>query len=283
MTAKALITGINKYMDQDHCPNLNGCVNDARDIAHTLNALGIVPPKPSTLKIITNERATKANILEGLHWLIDGSKKGDTLIFYYSGHGTQVPDLDGDDFDEKAEAICPHDFVFDKPDKLIKDDDLQSIFSDLAPGVNLEVILDSCFSGDGTRALVGPEEEKISYRHIDLPLDHSYFIDTHPNASTKSILKPASGDRGVVYAPKLNHVLWAACHEYQRSAEGLFDGVYRGVFTYWFCTVLRKAGKETTRNKLISLVSADIKKIRKYDQIPQLEGTKESINEKIFT
>jgi len=55
-------------------------------------------------KAIANEKdiefqlmePTKQNILDSLHWLVDKAKPGDRLFFHYSGHGTQVEDLDGD-------------------------------------------------------------------------------------------------------------------------------------------------------------------------------------------
>jgi hypothetical protein len=32
---------------------------------------------------------TKYNIQMPLRWLVEGSKSGDSLVFHYSGHGTQ--------------------------------------------------------------------------------------------------------------------------------------------------------------------------------------------------
>ncbi len=70
------------------------------------------------------------------------------LIFHYSGHGSQVADVSGDEIDKKDETICPHDFA---EAGMIKDDDFRSMLRDLPEGVNLDVFLDSCHSGTGTR------------------------------------------------------------------------------------------------------------------------------------
>ena len=66
---------------------------------------------------------------------------------------------------------------------------------------------------------------------------------------------------------RMNHVLWAACRDYQYSYEANLGGSIRGVFTYSFCKVLARA-------YIISLG---------YSQIPRLEATWQSILEPVFT
>ena len=283
MAKKALLVGINDYSPVGAGgPDLQGCVNDVKDLAHSLNALGIVSATPKTMHILTDRRATKAAILNGLKWLITGAKKGDTLIFHYSGHGSQVADVSGDEIDGKDETICPHDYA---SAGMIKDDDFRVIFRGLAAGVNLDVLLDSCHSGSGTRELgaiaVAPEEQQVTYRYIEPPLDYGFFLDSDPTISLRGILKPQPGEREVAIVAGLNHVLWAGCRDYQTSAEASISGVHRGIFTYCFCKALRRAGVGVTRKKLDALVCADIRRMG-YSQVPQLEGTAASIAEKVF-
>ncbi len=284
MTKKALLVGINDYSPVGAGgPDLRGCVNDVRDIAHSLNALGIVPAAPRTMRILTDRRATRAAILDGLKWLVKGAKKGDTLIFHYSGHGSQVADVSGDEVDCKDETICPYDYA---ASGMIRDDDFRKIFSGLAAGVNLDVILDSCHSGTGTRELgarstTTPEEQQVTYRYIEPPPDYGFFLDSDPTIPLNGILKPQPGEKELVIVDGLNHVLWAGCRDYQTSAEAPISGVHRGIFTYAFCKALRRAGTGVTRRKLDALVCADIRRMG-YSQVPQLEGTKRSIAEKVF-
>jgi uncharacterized caspase-like protein len=56
-----------------------------------------------------NRRPTKSNILLAMRWLVYGCSSGDSLVFHFSGHGTQVDDQDDDELDGKDEAICPLD------------------------------------------------------------------------------------------------------------------------------------------------------------------------------
>lgn len=284
MAHKALLVGINDYAPVGPGgPDLRGCVNDVRDMAHTLNALGIVPASPGSVRILTDARATKANIAEGLKWLTKGAKKGDVLVFYYSGHGSQIADLSGEEIDGKDETICPHDFA---AAGMIKDDDLRTAFAGLPAGVNLEVLLDSCHSGTGTREAAAlaaaPEDQAVTYRYIEPPLDYGFFLDSGPAIPVKGILKPSNGGKEVVAAPGLNHVLWTGCRDYQTSAEAPVEGAYRGIFTYCFCKALRRAGVGITRRKLDALVSADVRRMG-HSQVPQLEGARASIEEKVFT
>ena len=53
--------------------------------------------------------ATGANIRLALQLLIDATQPGDTVLVYYSGHGSQWPDLNGDEPDRVDEAIVPYD------------------------------------------------------------------------------------------------------------------------------------------------------------------------------
>lgn len=286
MNRKAFLVGINDYAPAGvGGPDLRGCVNDVRDMANTLNVLGIVPAVPGKMRILTDARATKAAILYGFQSLIDGARSGDVLIFYYSGHGSQVADLNHDELDGKDETICPHDYA---TAGMIKDDDFNRMLAKLPAGVNLDIILDSCHSGTGTRELaalaVAPEDQSVAYRYLDPPMDWGYFLEADPTVPLRGLFKPRTEEsiKEMVIVPGLNHVLWAGCRDYQTSAEAPIGGVWRGVFTYCFCKVLRGAGKSITRSRLDAQVNADIKKLG-YGQVSQLEGVRTALSEKVFT
>jgi metacaspase-1 len=295
MTKKALLVGINDYAP---CgaggPDLNGCVNDVRDMATTLRDLGIVPALPVNMHIVTDCRATRATILNELGWLVNGARKGDLLIFYYSGHGSQMPDMTGEELDKKDETICPHDFA---TAGMIKDDDLRAVFSGIAAGVNLEVILDSCHSGTGTRELAAlsgadiPAANMVTIRYVEPPFDYAFFLED-PTLSTRRLLKSSpelmqtssasSVAKEAVIVPTLNHVLWAGCKDNQTSGEATIGGVTRGFFTYCFCKSLRAKNGSITRRDLDKMVAACLKGIGA-SQVPQLEGTRATMTEKVFT
>jgi len=99
---KALLVGINIY-DPSLGSNLNGCVNDVENIRDILiNYFGF---DPDNVRVITDSRATKFNILERLSWLLNGNKDGDEIVFHYSGHGSQIRDRNGDELNDGLDEI----------------------------------------------------------------------------------------------------------------------------------------------------------------------------------
>lgn len=286
MTRKALLVGINDYAPLGAGgPDLRGCINDVRDMANTLSALGIVPATPGTMQILTDGRATKDSILAGFRRLISGAKRGDVLIFYYSGHGSQMVDVGGEELDGRDETICPHDYA---TAGMIKDDDFRAILSGLPAGVNLDTIFDSCHSGTATRRLEEPgsppSEEAVTFRYVDPPLDWAFFLDSAPSLPAQRMLRPEDPERSrsAVLVPGMNHAHWAGCRDNQTSAETLIGGIYRGVFTYHFCKALRGAGVGVTRRRLDSQVTINIRGAG-YGQVPQLEGSRTTLDERVFT
>ena len=67
------------------------------------------------------------------------SQSNDSLFLYFSGHGGQTVDLDGDEVDGQDEFICPVDF---KTAGVIVDDELKTLLSRWLPkGVREEIKL----------------------------------------------------------------------------------------------------------------------------------------------
>ncbi|MBI5740876.1 MAG: caspase family protein [Nitrospirae bacterium] len=253
MAKKALLVGINDYKQIN---DLSGCINDVTNIRDVLlKYFGFTVPD---IRVLVDGRATRANILKRLKWLATGVKKGDTLVFHYSGHGTQIRDRDGDELkDRMDEALCPYDTDWDGG--LIVDDDLYNIARGLPKGVNLEVLLDACHSGTGTRDIMAPKDVKP--RFLKPPID----IESREEDGLK--VKRF----GVREAQKtLNHVLWAGCKSNQTSADALIGNTYNGAFTYYFCKHIRDSQGKISRGELIRRLRASLRH-EGYSQVPQLE------------
>ncbi|WP_372638575.1 caspase domain-containing protein [Fodinibius sp.] len=141
MTKRALTVGINNYsiLDPSGGTNLNACVDDARSIYHLLNdSFGF-----SQIYHLEDLKASRDNILSTLRHLIRISEAGDTVCFYFSGHGSRLrADLSKADCDQYYEALVPASGAW------ITDRDLLSISEDLYPdAVNFTIITDACNSG----------------------------------------------------------------------------------------------------------------------------------------
>lgn len=276
---KALIVGINDYAPiGSGGPDLNGCINDARDMANTLVICGFAPAK---IKILTNQNATRSNILNYLKSLVSTSVKGDSIVFYYSGHGTRVANIGADyEIDGLDEAICPHDYA---SAGVIRDDDFKTILSKLKAGVNLEVIFDCCHSGSGTRKMDLALDMDFSYeaaRFIPPMLEDEFYmtyaseITTSKNQTfTTKALVPVAG---------MNHTMWAASKDDQVSMEGNMNGQIRGYFTYHFCKILRATNGNIVRKTLDKQIAMALAAMGAA-QINQTESLKTEFSQKIFS
>ncbi|KAG1768003.1 peptidase C14, caspase domain-containing protein [Suillus placidus] len=141
---RALLIGIN-YKGQRF--ELKGCNNDIRNLSPCLiNQWGYNPA--DIVQLIDdgcNPLPTKHNILLEMHRLAFYARAGDSMFFYFSGHGGQIRDLDGDEIDGYDEFICPVDY---QRSGVISDDVIHEIMvKPLAAGSRLTALFDSCHSG----------------------------------------------------------------------------------------------------------------------------------------
>ena len=64
------------------------------------------------IMMLLDSEATRDNILTSVEkWLIDGTKDGDEVFLFFSGHGYQQLDVNGDEADNLDETLVPVDAV----------------------------------------------------------------------------------------------------------------------------------------------------------------------------
>ncbi|KAK9051485.1 hypothetical protein SSX86_028112 [Deinandra increscens subsp. villosa] len=143
---KAVIVGVS-YRNTSH--ELKGCLNDAKYMKHLLVTKFQFPE--SSIVMLTEEETdpsripTGRNMRAALSWLINGCQSGDSLLFHFSGHGSNQRNRNGDEIDGYDETLLPLDF---ETDGMIVDDEINSmIVKPLPHGVRLHAIIDSCHSG----------------------------------------------------------------------------------------------------------------------------------------
>jgi len=255
MKKKALLVGINEYPDPADA--LHGCVNDVRLMHDTLKVQYGFSAEGS-VRVLTNSRATTRAILDGLAWLADGAVPGDSLVFHYSGHGSQIQDDRGGDeaSDGLDEILCPCDLDWDRP---LTDDDLSAACAAIPRGALFTVILDCCHSGTGLRETAvarpcGPARP----RFIPSP------SDPFPPAR-----RPVR--RFGVSVTKTSAVLLAACREDQTCADAPIGASWHGAHTYYLCRALRHANWIATYRALAASMGDALARAG-FDQVPQLEG-----------
>jgi metacaspase-1 len=263
MPSKALCVGINLFKNYPSA-TLQGCVPDAHEMANVLTEfLGF---KKSDITLLTDAQATKSNIMTNLKEMVDGARTGKYgyLVFSISSHGSQVPDISGDEPDHADEVFCPHDLAqagnqWD-PKYIISDDELHELFVKLQPNVRLEAFADTCHSGTSLKALDLLMDRKP--RFLPPPSLEAFqkVEGLAPHGFYKKLLKSAA----------THYILWTACRDNQTSADAHIHGSWHGAFTYYFCKEIRTCKNTMSCAKLLAKVRADLAKAS-YSQIPQLE------------
>ncbi|MBV9999721.1 MAG: caspase family protein [Verrucomicrobia bacterium] len=139
---RALLVGINDYPDPAH--KLNGCVNDVYSVSALLQQNGFLP---EDITVLIDRRATKDAIIDRLTWLLSHADDQAERVFYYSGHGLQIPGRGPNGLiDHVEDGIVPVDFDWQKLNA-ITDRDLFDLYTQLPPTARFLAIFDTCFSG----------------------------------------------------------------------------------------------------------------------------------------
>lgn len=132
-------------------PDLPGPVNDVEAMAEMLVLRYGFDRRD--IVTLTGQAATRAAILQSLErHLVRPAERGDVVLFYFAGHGSQVRNSDSDELDKLDESLVPADSRLGVPD--IRDKELGAFFNRILDrGAELTVILDNCHSGSGARGL----------------------------------------------------------------------------------------------------------------------------------
>ena len=172
-------------------------------------------------------KPTCANIKSGIQWLVNNCSAGDTLFFYYSGHGAQIQDANGDEISRKDDVLVPLDY---QTGGIILDDYLNTNLASMVPaGVSLWAFTDCCHSGTildlkynincnstYTKGSVVP----TAYNNTDWTDQFSYGMQR------------ASDTKGDVY-------MFSGCLDQQTSADAFISGQAQGAFTACFLQFIK--------------------------------------------
>lgn len=257
---RVLLVGIDTYPGLDPDRKLRGAVADVRALAAILRSR----VSNLELRILTEAEATRDKVLAALNALVDQIKPDEEVLFYWSGHGSQVKDASSDDEDGWDETLVPYDSGRgSKPNRDILDDEIHEWLGRLsAKTIRITLIIDSCHSGTVARTGVRGVPRDPRPRALDSPRER-----TQPKEATHgtSGWLPLS-DR---------YVLLAACRDDQEAIELPFGGQFRGAFSWSLGKELEKAAEGATWREVFSRAQARVAVALSGDQIPQLEGARD--------
>ncbi|MGB0911625.1 MAG: caspase family protein, partial [Nitrospirales bacterium] len=260
---RALLIGIGKYQG---LPRLPGSKNDISLVHQVLQTRYGFAEK--NMRIMRDEEATRTNVLSALKQFVSEVGPNDIAYIHYSGHGSQVEDVNGDEVgDQLDETIVPHDGRTDGvPD--ITDDELEAIFSKLKTKTAI-VVLDSCHSGTATRGL------EVRVRSI--PRDTRVALYKNSAVRTRAIVPLASA----------RYVLMSGAASNEEALDGPVDGRYHGFFTHSLFKSLQSAEPGASASEVFAGAKQELKRIqnqfgRSSMPEPQLEAPKGRLAQPLF-
>lgn len=151
--SRALLVGVGRY--QYPGIDLPAIDLDLERIREMLNRLGF---EDRQIRTLMDEQATSTAVVHEMStWLRQGVGPDDRVVLYYSGHGSNVPDLDGDEPDKADEVLVTHDMRrVTRGGRatltgVVTDDQIAALLSRIKSR-NVLVIVDACHSGTVTRS-----------------------------------------------------------------------------------------------------------------------------------
>lgn len=264
-TKLALLVGINEY-ESPKINDLSGAVNDVRNMESLL--VGKYNFSPENIAILLDKEATHEGIIKAFEKsLIKRAQDGDIVVFYYSGHGSQMPDVSGDEIDNYDETIVPHDSRdLEGSNFDISDDQINGLLYALSKKTkNITFIYDSCHSGSGVRGIGTPRQ---------LPPDTARGLPPQKPLYARNFQKDSRGDSDL-RPDSLDYVLISAAAFNQRAEEQRISGKgIQGLLTHYLVEALWSADDALTYRDVMDNVVAKVRAANR-NQIPQLEGSQE--------
>ncbi|HSD17539.1 MAG TPA: caspase family protein [Thermomonas sp.] len=272
----ALVVGIDRYRFSDaHQPgavfsDLRGAVGDALRFKQALAEVygvdvdapvrGACESSSAATTTLTDDCATRTRILASLEQRIASLGAGDTLLFYFAGHGSRYRDDDARDQDSGYNGtILPTDArnpdgspgdIFDVELKALKE-------RAIAKGLFFVSVFDSCNSATATRDGAAGQSRSVPVLMAEAPP-----ASASPSTSTSA---PA-GDIGY-------WVHMAAAQDGEEAQETGGVGARAGVFTSALLDALRMPGmRDATFGDLTQEVRLRVATRGHATQTPSAEG-----------
>lgn len=222
-TGLALTIGLNS-LDPKHyhgwAGELSACEADAKDMADVASSQGF---KVTNLK---TKEATRSRVIEEINRAAKLLESGDIFMLSYSGHGSVLPDFNGDEPDDQDETWC----MFDGE---LVDDELNLLLSEFARGVRILTFSDSCHSGTVTKGVYYQPKldmlnsnvgsNGVKYKFVPTNIAFQTYRD-NKDFYNKILKNPTLNDSEDKV--KASVLLISGCQDSQLSADGIFNSLF---------------------------------------------------------
>lgn len=256
---KALLIGIGQYETNSGWKKLVGD-SDVELIQQTLINQGFTKENIITL---TNQNAKKVAIETAFNNLINTfAKSNDKIVLFFSGHGTQVDDKNGDEKDDnRDEAIVPFDCKMKGNEKnLIIDDQIGDWIKKLREKVGKDghiiLFLNACHSGKASKG----DDFSNNFEKSELN-----FIDNTPKLQKQAKFIAFEATTSLLNTDIINTP----------------DNKNFGALSYSLAVAFENITKEETYQSLFKKVALKMAQ-KPIQQTPFLEGDNDDLNTKVF-
>jgi hypothetical protein len=218
----SLHIGLN-HVDPNHYQGwdgkLKGCEQDARDMA------AIATKQKFAASMLLNEQATADAVKVAISIAAGQLKSGDTFLLTYSGHGSQVPDTNGDETEDK------YDETWVLYDRQLVDDELYALWGRFEAGVRVLMLSDSCHSGSVARDFLGgPRAAGLPAANMPRPRAMPEEEGERTYRANQALYDQIQADnpQGERVGIGASIVLISGCQDNQVSLDGVKNGVFTG-------------------------------------------------------
>ncbi len=259
----ALIVAVSEYKRKSIIPLASE--KDADVLVETLSSLGI---DDKNIHRIGKKKATRAGIIAKWNALNKTLKKGDFVYIHYSGHGSQVPDVNGDEWKDRLDEVWVSydaDYKNEKldPKTVVLDDEIEALQLEtrriLGSSGQLFMTFDACHNATATRDVA----DKVVTRNLKTEYD----------VPTTSLPEPPPKKEDASLAPLISI---SASRDNQEAAEVRMGKESMGGLTYALKDVLPKVTPNSSYEDIFQDVVLVLQR-HTPGQNPTLHGSKNSV------
>ncbi|MCB0638317.1 MAG: caspase family protein, partial [Lewinella sp.] len=227
------------------------------------------------LKTLFDDQASKAEIIKAFAHF-DAAEDGDTCLFHFSGHGSQVPapkEFRHLEPDGHLETILCHDSRL-PGGKDLADKEIAYLFKSVNDGrqIHFVAIFDCCHSGNNSR------DVRVVDRMAETNPTPTFLKDFHGHEHY-TVQQPDGSWKGKEISSR--HVHLAACKAKETAKEMRIGTDTRGVFTYSLISLLEQYPDGLAYQEIAQHLQARIGSMVS-NQSPQIFATKSEDKQRPF-
>lgn len=223
----AVVVGVNTYPYVEDS-DLKKARSDAllyRDFL--LSHMGL---EPSEITLLLDRDATRTSVIAAIQQdLIAGTKPGDNVYFYFSGHGSRINDAGSDETTDGKDEMIILSNAGSSEFGAILDDEIGILFESITDR-RVMIVVDACHSGTISRSSsADSEQDRARFLPADLVVPQGLPPALITRADTATADDARVNTRAFV--PGQRHMsVWSAASQNQLAFENQRGGIFTRAF-----------------------------------------------------